>query len=484
MDQKKTKILLVEDDEAYLLLLKEFIYQENLSQNNFSCDVATTFQEADEKLRESSYDLICSDLSLPDSDYGKTVESFIEKYTHIPLIVLTGLDDADVTKETLQYGAQDYLVKGDFNSTQFIKSINYAIERSRLLAKLEKAQEHQFRKVIQHIQDGIVILNKEREILFVNEAATEMFQDNKLQLLGSKFHYETSEGFRQEIKLQKNETIDEERTVELFHSKVEWERQDAILITCRDISDIKKAERLKAEITERVKLDEAKDEFVSTVSHELRTPLTIVKGAISNLYDGVAGPLSEKQSRVVNIAKTNADRLAKLINDILDLSRLESSALELNFVEVNFVDLLNDFFRQIQLKEEIKNKTVNLEVDDKISIVELDVDLIFQVLHNLVDNALRYAAQNINIKASLEENLIKVSVSDDGCGISKEKQNLIFRKFSQIDRPSGGAGYKGTGLGLAICKQIIEQHGGSIELDKDYDSGASFYFVIPLKRDE
>lgn len=234
------------------------------------------------------------------------------------------------------------------------------------------------------------------------------------------------------------------------------------------------------DITEKEKLQKLKDEFLSVVSHELRTPLTTIIAVIDNLADGIAGELSAKQMKMVTTGKQNANRLKWLITNLLDLSRLESGkariikkALDLSAVLQNTSDSLRPLANE-------KNLTLNLKIPEKLPAVFADVDMVIQVLTNLINNAIHFARAHITIWAGVDSSdSVRITIIDDGVGLSKKDCEQLFNKFVQINRPQGGGGYKGTGLGLSICKQIVDQHGGKIWVESEEGNGSQFHFTLP-----
>ncbi len=232
-------------------------------------------------------------------------------------------------------------------------------------------------------------------------------------------------------------------------------------------------------VAERKELDRLKDEFLSTVSHELRTPLTIVKEALDNLRDGIAGNLNEEQKKVVNIGRENVDRLTLLISDLLDLSRLESGKATFNKAAVDLQQLIRSASDNLGPLAERKRLSLITDLPEDLPQVFADADMINQVITNLVSNALRFARSRITIYAGVEdEKLIKISVIDDGKGVSKKQLQMLFDKFVQTSRPQGGAGYQGTGLGLSICKRIVDAHNGQIWVESEEGKGAQFHFTL------
>ncbi|MBP0005276.1 MAG: PAS domain S-box protein [Cyanobacteria bacterium SBC] len=246
------------------------------------------------------------------------------------------------------------------------------------------------------------------------------------------------------------------------------------------------------DVTERHAIERMKDEFVSVVSHELRTPLTSIHGALNLLASRLVDPTSERGMRVVQIAADSAERLVRLVNDILALERLESGKLRLLLQSVNAVTLAIRSIEQMQVmanRARISLCAVNeqeLSVTPKDLEVRADPDRVLQVLTNLLGNAIEFSAAGKTIWVSVEpitdENdrkMVQFAVRDEGRGIPPDKLEAIFERFHQVD-PSDSRRKGGTGLGLTICRSIVEQHGGRIWVESTLDIGSCFYFTLPV----
>lgn len=228
------------------------------------------------------------------------------------------------------------------------------------------------------------------------------------------------------------------------------------------------------------KVGELKDEFVGTVSHELRTPLTLIKEGISVVLDGIQGELNAQQKKMLGIAFNNIDRLGHIVNNILDISKIESGKMEIRRRLVNFTAAVSEVVegfepparqRGLELKR-------NFSHEKEIKIFA-DKDEITQVLDNLIANAMKFTASgHIEISIIEEGDSVTCAVSDTGRGLSKEDVSKAFNKFQQFGR-TYGPGEKGTGLGLAICKGIIEMHGGKIWVESELGKGSRFIFRLP-----
>ncbi len=240
------------------------------------------------------------------------------------------------------------------------------------------------------------------------------------------------------------------------------------------------------DITERSAMERMKDEFISVVSHELRTPLTSIHGGLNLLSTGLVEPQSERGRHVMKIAAESSEHLVRLVNDILELERLESGKICLTKQVVNSADLLQRATEQMQV---VANRTgINLEVCSQTLEFYADPDRVLQVLTNLLTNAIKFSDSGDTILLSVEEEpgekiaenrAILFKIQDQGRGIPPDKIERIFERFHQVDA-SDSRKKGGTGLGLAICRSIVEQHGGRIWVQSKLDQGSCFYFTLPM----
>ncbi len=240
------------------------------------------------------------------------------------------------------------------------------------------------------------------------------------------------------------------------------------------------AQRVISNMEQLKTLDVAKSEFLSIASHELRTPLTSIKGSISLMRSGVVGKMNEMAENLLSIAENESDRLIRLINDILDLAKIEAHKLPLHQDWGSFNDLVKTSLESLQgLAQQADVKLVSEDLPSLETY--MDADRIQQVLTNLLSNAIKFSpkGQAVIVRAEItDRHQILVEVRDHGRGIAPEDQELIFQKFRQATN-SRNPLVKGTGLGLAIAKALVEQHGGEISVHSTPGEGSSFYFTLP-----
>jgi PAS domain S-box-containing protein len=250
------------------------------------------------------------------------------------------------------------------------------------------------------------------------------------------------------------------------------------LRVAKDVTEKRRYERRLKE------LDKMKSDFVSNVSHELRTPLTSIKGSVDNMLDGLTGSLNEKQVRYLARIKSNSDRLSRLINDLLDLSRIESGRVEVRSTTLSLTALAEEVAEHLRSLAAEKLITIEVPSTNPQVTAWADRDKVTQILINLIGNAVKFTPQNGKVTVALEKNgddYVQISVDDTGPGILPEEKNKIFSKFYQladVDKQKP----KGSGLGLAISKALVEMHGGRIWVESEVGKGSTFSFTLPARQ--
>ncbi len=255
--------------------------------------------------------------------------------------------------------------------------------------------------------------------------------------------------------------------VESYMQRVMWDGEPAVQLTVLDVSERRQVERMK-------------NEFVSTVSHELRTPLTSIKGALGLLEGGMVGHVSDRAREIIGIAASNSDRLIRLINDILDIERIEEGRISQRSEPVRAVPLVRLAIEQATGLAHTEGISLALADSSVDATIQGDRDQLLQVLGNLISNAVKFSPRNgeVTLSIDLSEESVRFSVSDNGPGVPEPFRERIFERFSQADS-STSRKHGGTGLGLNICKLIVERHGGAIGFETRPDVETTFYFDIP-----
>jgi PAS domain S-box-containing protein len=365
-------------------------------------------------------------------------------------------------------------------------SIGQFMARSAQESRLEELNR-QKESILNSVADGIFGTDSAGRIVFVNPAAASMLGAHAFDLIGRTVH-----SVVHEERKGREKCSDQCRTGRAFLVREGTSGQDVFYrrngasfpvefsVTPMVEHNVAVGSVLSfRDISQRYALDRMKDEFVSTVSHELRTPLTSIRGALGLLSTGLLGEMGEKATNLLRIAVTNSDRLVRLINDILDLERMQSGRAPLTYRSCDLEELARQAIDAMTPMAETAK--VQLLLDSGPVQVEVDPDRLQQVMTNLLSNAIKFSPPQSQVTVSLERLLdgVSVSVSDNGRGIPKDKLESIFDRFQQVDA-SDARQKGGTGLGLAICRTIVMQHGGRIWAERNSDRGSTFRMFLPL----
>ena len=365
-------------------------------------------------------------------------------------------------------------------------------DQNLMLAALNDRME----SVLNATNDGIALLNREGRIALVNRRFCEMFgtrSEDVLQQTLAEAYPHLMERLAQPERLMRHtaaltaedlqdpvgvaeEIIElrkpKHRFLQIYTAPVQGENGGAVIgriIALRDV-------------TRERELDQMKTDFISVVSHELRTPLTSIKGYTDLLLSGSVGETSELQREFLGIIQDSTTRLSNLINDILDISRIESGRIEIKHEPIDYRQIVNDTLRLMRTAADEKQILMDANLPEAMPPVRGDADKVTQVLTNLVSNAIKYTPFGGRIQISLEvvgDASVTTCVADTGIGVSAADQKKLFQKFFRADNSSTReAG--GTGLGLVIAKTIVELLGGAIWLESEVGRGSRFHFTLPL----
>jgi len=365
--------------------------------------------------------------------------------------------------------------------TRICRQAGIVIEDARLFRDLQE-ERNKINAVIQSAAEGIVVVDENEKIALINPQTR--------QILGLSANHRIPQAFMDFIiNPLKNDLIKQNKEF-LFKEVnlvaplkislrvgIAWMRdyrreKRGVVVLFQDVSREKEVERLK-------------NELISTVSHELRTPLTTMKTFVSIVSDGIAGPVTGDQKEYLNIIMSNMNRLGRMINDLLDISKLEAGRMELKKRLVDLALLIKDQLASFMPEAENKKITLSSGLPEKLPQLYIDPDRIAQVLMNLIGNALKFTPEGGSVKVQAQEldDSIQVQVVDTGVGIAKENFSKLFDRFQQIDRKPG-PGAKGTGLGLAISKSIVDLHKGKIWVESEIGKGSKFIFTLPKIEEE
>ncbi|MBN2002185.1 MAG: GAF domain-containing protein [Anaerolineae bacterium] len=411
-------------------------------------------------------------------------------------VILLQSPIADAFDETgLQLAEAAAIQLGNaLNNAELYRLIREQAERLGAMLRTQQVEAAKNQAILEGIADGVMVSDANGRVILFNAAAEHIlsitrtqalgrFQDDILGLYGSAARdwLEQVDVWKQDPKTHSTDKFLAHRlevgrkVVSVHLSPVVTPRHEflGVVSVFRDI-------------TAEVEADRAKSEFVSTVSHELRTPMTSIVGYVDLVVNGATGPLTDMQSNFLKKVKTNADRLTALVNDLLDISRIETGRIELQRAPVAIESIIEQVMDLLRPKVAEKEQTLHLEAPPALPKVYGDPARLTQILTNLIGNAHKYtpAGGNVRVYAYVRDTMMHVAVVDTGIGIAPENQRKIFERFYRVENDPAVYEVSGTGLGLAISLSLIQMHGGDIWLESKLGEGSIFTFSIPLAEGE
>ncbi|MDD5437503.1 MAG: ATP-binding protein, partial [Candidatus Omnitrophica bacterium] len=335
------------------------------------------------------------------------------------------------------------------------------------------------------IAEGLVVVDAKGNVIMMNPTAEKLLGISQKDKVGKPI----TENARKEhlISMSANPAGEENSEIEVMSPEDETKR---ILRSSSAVIENENGQTVGmvsvlSDVTKQKELDQLKTDFVSKVSHELRTPIITVQNAIALLLDKSLGDITAEQDKYLNIARRSLQRLALLVNDLLDEAKLEASKMELQVASCPIEKLINDACDALNAWAMTKAIKIEKKVRQGMPEVSLDYNRIIQVINNLIGNAIKFTPREgvITIEAGLDEHRknMLVSVSDSGPGIEKKDLEKIFDKFYQIKGERVHTDINGTGLGLSIAREIVLLHKGKIWVENGKSGGAKFSFTLPLR---
>lgn len=341
--------------------------------------------------------------------------------------------------------------------------------------------------VLDSLTSGVVAVDLESRVIYVNSALARRLAIDRNAYLGKPAAYlfdaVTSGIPPKEAPLYR---LDPRRDSERSLSRdVEWMEGGRTAQLREDSSPLLDASgqlvgRLFAyhDLSWEKTVDQMKSEFISIASHELRTPMTSIKGSVDLILAGCAGSVSPEALELLEVAHSACDRMIRLINDILDLSKIEAGQMQLKLSLVDLTDIVENALRSLKTLAGQDNITLRIESAPRVPPVRADRDRLEQVITNLVSNAIKFspASGEVGVQVYWEQGWVTCAVSDQGRGIEEKDLDRIFGKFQQVGKPVRGGG---TGLGLAITHALVSEHKGKIWVESRVGEGSRFVFRLP-----
>ena len=380
-------------------------------------------------------------------------------------------------------GAKKAIFNADINNLEttssndeLTESFNEIVNELKQNLKDANGEKKQKETILKHMTDGVITFNMEGNITYINPAAKQL-----LAIKDNETNFKSIFGKYSDINMEKIIYLDSWTSSE---KKIENEQgtMSLFFIPYRDDLDMPAGVMVVIQdITEHVKLDNMRKEFVADVSHELKTPITSIKGYSETLLDGDCDKETEKH--FLHVIDDNADRMEKLVQDLLTLSKYDSDRVTNKPTEFDLGDLAKSCKEKFDIEIKKKNQAVNCFVTADVPNVYADRDGIERVILNILSNSIKYTPEGgkIDIYVGYVHNDAYIKIKDTGIGIPKKDLDRIFERFYRVDKARSRQ-LGGTGLGLSIAKEIIDKNNGSINIKSKVDEGTEVVIQIPVKK--
>ena len=496
------RILHLEDNENDSLLVQSVLNRANV---RFEYFLADNEQDYLTLLNNQQIDIILSDYHLPDYSGSEALSYTKNNFPHLPFVFVSGTMGEDVAIESLLNGATDYVLKNKIDRLvpAVYRAFNESQEQKARL-KAEKAllqSEENFRRSISESPLGIRIVSVQGDTVYANKAFLDIYDFSTLEEFTNtpaieRYSSQSYIEHEQRKKLRKEgiDVYDYElsiirkngdiRYVKVSRKEVIWNGTSHFHVINQDITEQKKltleliAAKEKAEESERLKTA-----FLANMSHEIRTPMNGILGFAGLLKE--PNLTGEEQKEYISIIEKSGVRMLNIINDIVDISKIEAGLVDLNISESNINDQMDYIYTFF--KPEVESKGIKLRYKTTLPIneafIRTDKEKIYAILTNLVKNAIKFTYQGTiefgySLVASHRSSILQFYVKDSGIGIPADRQEAIFERFVQADIGDKRA-FQGAGLGLSITKAYVEMLGGKIWVESEPEKGSVFYFTIP-----
>ena len=490
-EEIKPKVLIVDDERGLRTGTKRILQSEG-----YNVDTAENGTEGIELGTKNDYDLCIIDLKMPDIDGIEVLKTIKKARPNTICYIATAFATFDTAIEATKLGAQSYIPK-PFTTDELLKHLETGYEKRLLILESERLRKEREERlleiayeksrlntIVNSIFDGVMVVNKTGELVLFNPASLKYFDLNEI-IIGEKIlgilPKEVSDLINKILNTEKYENKSYSTQLELKQN-----RELCVEVSCSPVphpdGSLAGVVTVINNITEMKKLEYVKSQFVSMVAHELKAPMAAVMGFMNLILDDSMGIKPDKQKEYISRSTKRLQGLIEMVNDLLDISRMEIKKKEREIKELNIPEILksNVDFLEFELKKKGITVTTNLELD--LPPIKADNNEINRLYTNILSNALKYNKEKgtIDISAYKSGNYVVTKIADTGIGMKPEDREKLFQEFFRVKNDQT-RNIPGTGLGLSIVKRIVESYSGKIEVDSEYGKGTTFIIKFPYK---
>ncbi len=484
------KILIVDDEKGLRLGTKRLLESEG-----FSVDTAENGTEGIAKGTSQEFDLAVIDLKMPDIEGLEVLQTIKAKYPNTVCFIATAYASIDTAIESTRLGAYNYIPK-PFTPEEILHHLDIGYKHRKLLLEAEKLrrereeslleisfEKSRLRTIINNISEGVLVININGELAYFNNAALKNLDIADLNI-GTYILNKIPKGISEIV----NKYLNASETIKKSYStQVEIKPNYELVIeaNCSPIIDIDNKISgivvVLRNISEFKKIEMVKSQFVSMVAHELKTPVAAVQGFLKIIMDETLNVSYEQQREYIARSIIRLRGLLDLVNDLLDISRMEMKTKQREIENLDLVELLNSTLQFLELELSKKGIEVIKSYQEEKIYFNGDQNEITRLFTNILSNAIKYNKDKgqINLKVYYSTNYINVEISDSGIGMKPEEKAKLFQEFFRA-KNEHTRGVSGTGLGLTIVRRIVDSYHGKIEVDSEYGKGTTFKIQLPI----
>ncbi len=469
-----------------------------LSAEGFIVDDAEDGNEGLRKVKANAYDLILVDLMMPGISGLKLIEKIQLIDPEIILVVITGHATIETAVEAMKKGAYDYLPK-PFSPESLAAVVKRGIETRNLRFEAKKLYQERdqrllelvnersrIRTIISCMADGVLVANIEGRLVLWNTASVKMLKSRGFDVAGEPLEYYINN--KDMVDAIKEVLSTKDENFSMISRELEVNDQKTVLMAniapIRDEDEnVLGAVSVLRDITKLKEIDKIKSQFVSMVAHELRAPLAAIKGWLEVVISGEGGADEEQQRQWLQRAKDRSDSLLALVNDLLEINRMEAGKIAQKMEPVELGDIIKKIMDFMKPEAERKGVSFENKLPDTLPPIQADKRDMEKLFTNLITNAIKYNVENgsVIVEGEVEGSYVCYRVKDTGIGIVPENLPHIFEDFFRVEH-EGATKIPGTGLGLTIAKKIVNSHFGHIKVESISGKGSTFSVCLPHEK--
>jgi len=485
-------VLVVDDEKGIRQGTKRVLEGEG-----YEVTVAENGNEGISLAENRDFDLALIDLKMPDINGIDVLKKVKERHPNTVCFITTAFASYNNAIESTKTGAFDYIPK-PFTSEELIQKMRDGYHKRQLLLEEEKWRKEReerlleiafektrLRTIINSISDGVLVINKDGEAVLFNPAALKFLGLNNITV-GEKIIDELHPKISELINgILFPETFGIKSYSTVVHVKTDYELY--VDATCSPVphpdGSLAGVAVVLKDITELKQIEHLKSQFVSMVSHEVKAPIAAVYGFLQIMHDDKIKLNEEQKISYLQRSESRLDGLLKMVNDLLDISRMETKSVKREITDVSIPEIINSVYELFKLQMKENGIKFKFEQNHSEAFIKADRDEISRLFINLFSNAVKYNRKDgwININIEKNENFVVTTIEDSGCGLKPEEKEKLFTEFFRAKNEKT-KNISGTGLGLSIVKRIIDSCSGKIEVESEFGVGTTFRIYLPLRK--